>query len=417
MEKRVSDQLEFLSSFQFKVSSVFFFLSIFFPLLVIYSSTAHWKLPYDPDALSNVVAAWHLGNTGSVVSGGYEHFTVIPNHGSIVSFVESPNGPVSKYPPGAAMLAAPVYALNPSRLLPITIGNPSRPEVGGVSFLLPALWPATVSTVFATAAAIGFVGLACLQIGSARDAWMAAMIAGLGTSAWSVASAELFQHGPAMFWIALGVYLSSRQRYWTSGLSFGAAILTRPLTAVIAAVVGLGLGSYKRDYNPILRIGLASSLGVLILLIYNLIVFEELSITAGYGGGFTQRLATYNPWSFLSTLIGGLFDPLQGFLILSPFLLLLIPGLVPAWRHSPPWVRVAALSGLVYLLMQFKLNRYNPANTTLYRYPLEALTASATLWFAAYRYWLREASPIWRRLWLKTVVLAIGIQVVAIWLL
>ncbi|WP_201243772.1 hypothetical protein [Halochromatium salexigens] len=399
------------------VSSLFFFLSIFLPLLIIYGLTAHWTLPYDPDAMSNVVASWHLGNTGSVISHGYEDFTSTPNHGAIVSFVDSPNGPVSKYPPGAAMLPAPLYALEPSQLLPVTITNASRPEVGSINFLLPALWPATLSCVLATAAAIGFVGISFLQIGSPRDAWIAAMIAGLGTSAWSVASAELFQHGPAMLWIALSVYLSSQQRYWAAGLSFGAAILTRPLTAVIPAIVGFGIGVYGRSFFPILRIGLASSLGVLFLLLYNLLVFDALSITGGYGDGITQGLEAFDIWSYLITIIGGLFDPFQGFLVLSPFFLLLIPGLLPAWRQTPPWVRVSALGGLVYLLMQFKLNRYNPANTTLYRYPLEALTVSAPLWFAAYRFWLKDAGPTWRRLWPKAVVLAIGIQGIGVWII
>lgn len=105
--------------------------------------------------------------------------------------------------------------------------------------------------------------------------------------------------------------------------------------------------------------------------------------------------------------------------MLSPFLLLLVPGLLPAWRKSDPWVLGAAVGGLIYLLLQFKMNRYNPANATLYRYPLEALTASAPLWFAAYLYWLKGLwqRPVWRFLFKMTVLMAIGLQGLAIWLL
>lgn len=397
-------------------STVRFFLSIFLPLAVIYGATANWDLPYDPDALSNVVAAWHLGNTGTVIAPGYEHLTVLPNHGAIVSFVDTPSGPVSKYPPGAAMFSAPLYALERSELETITVENLSRPEVGGIRFLLPAIWPATLSAVLATAAAMGVLGLTFVQIGSLREAWAAALIAGLGTSAWSVASAELFQHGPAMLWIALGVYLSSQQRYWSSGLAFGAAILTRPITAAIPAAVGLGIGAYKRAFTPIAQVGLASILGVTALLLYNRLVFGSLSIAGGYSAAFGDRLTSLELLSFFKNVLGGLFDPAQGFLILSPFFILLVPGLGRAWRRSDPWVRAAAIGGLVYLLLQFKLNRHDPANTTLYRYPLEALTASAALWFAAYRLWLTTAGLILRRLWSPVVVLAIGIQGIAIWL-
>lgn len=398
-------------------SDILFFLSVFLPLVAVYGLTANWSLPYDPDALSNVVAAWHLGNTGSVVAPGYEHLTVPPQHGAIVSFIMSPHGPVSKYPPGAAMLSAPLYALEPSELNAITIGNPARPDAGDSPFLLPAIWPATLSSVLATAAAMGLLGLTFRQIGAAREAWVGAIIAGLGTSAWSVASAQLFQHGPAMLWIALGVYLCSQQRYWSAGLAFGATVLTRPITAVIPATMGTMLGAYERNLTPIVRIGFASLLGVAALLVYSLLIYEQLSITAGYGNGVSQKLVDFDLIAYLINILGSLFFPSQGFLLLSPFLLLLIPGLAPAWSKSQPWVRASAMSGLIYLLLHLKLNRFDPANTTLYRYPLEALTASASLWFLAYDSWLKDARASWRRLWPKAVVLSIGIQGVVVWVI
>lgn len=255
------------------------------------------------------------------------------------SCVDAPGGVVSQYPPGAALLAAPLYALTSGDLESYAIGNPSKPELPAVYVPLPSFWQATAVAIITTAAAISILALVFLNQWTPQAAWIAAWIAALGTSAWSVAADSLYLHGPAMLWIALGVYLSSQRHYWASGLAFGAAVLTRPHTAVIPAAIGLGLG--------------------------------------------------------------GLFDPWQGFLILSPFLLLLLPGLFAAWRNSDTWVRAAAIGGLIYLLLQFKMNRYNPGNKTLYRYPLEALTASA---------------PIWQRIWPRSVALAIGIQGVAVWL-
>jgi hypothetical protein len=79
-------------------------------------------------------------------------------------------------------------------------------------------------------------------------------------------------------------------------------------------------------------------------------------------------------------------------------------------------VRGAAIGGLIYLLLQYKMNRYLPEFIP-YRYPLEALVASAPLWFASYFYWLKDASPVWRRLLPKAVVLAVGLQCAAVWLI
>ena len=394
-----------------------FFLSLFVPLTLLYGATASWQL-HDFDVVTNAVSAWHLGNTGSPLLPGYEHLARAPYEGFMGSFMDAPGGTVSKYPPGAALLAAPLYALTPGGLELADLSNAARPDLR-TAIPVPPAWPSTLVAVLATAAAMSLLGLTVLVQGSAREAWMAAWIAALGTSAWSVASEALYMHGPAMLWIALGVSLSSRQRYWGSGLAFGAAVLTRPHTAVIPAAIGLGLSADQRSLTPIVRIGLASVLGVLVLLTYNLLTFEKLSVLAGYGDVFAQKLVEADTFGFLNNLLGGLFDPFQGFLVLSPFLLLLFPGLLPAWRQSDPWVRAAAVGGLIYLLLQFKMNRYNPANATLYRYPLEALTASAPLWFAAYLYWLKGLwqRPLWRLLFKITVLIAVALQGLAIWLL
>jgi hypothetical protein len=391
-----------------------FFLSLFVPLTLLYAATASWHLK-DFDVLTNAVSAWHLGNTGSPLLSGYEHLAREPYEGFMGSFMEAPGGAVSKYPPGAALLAAPLYALTPGKLALTDISNAARPDIR-TQIPLPPAWPSTLVAVLATAAAMGFLGLTFLRQGRAHEAWIAAWIAALGTSAWSVASDALFMHGPAMLWIALGLYLSSAQGYWVAGLAFGAAVLRRPHTAVIPAALGLGMAIHQRSLHPVLRTSLASSLGVLVLLVYNGLTFGQWSILGGYGSVFADELVTPEAFGFLKNLFGALFDPFQGFLVLSPFLLLLVPGLLPAWRQSDPWLRAAAISGLFYLLLQFKMNRYNPANATLYRYPLEALTASAPLWFAAYLSWMRWSwrSTVRRFLFKTTVLLAIGLQFLAI---
>ena len=411
------DFLGFLLSQSYFRSKIFFFISIFFPLAIVYSATAKWTLPQDPDVSTNAVSAWHLGKTGSPILPGYEHLTKEPYFGSMGSFTLSPNGTVSQYPPGAALLAAPLYALTAGELKNLKISNPSKPEISEVTIPLPSFWQATSIAVVSSSAAIALLGLIFLQLGTYREAWLGAWIAGLGTSAWSVASNALFMHGPDMLWIALGILLGTQKRYISSGLAFGAAVLTRPHTAFIPACYGIALGVRERSWSPIFRLGAASFIGVAALLVYNLFVFEKISVASGYGSGFAQNLVSTDSFKFLKNLIGALIAPDQGFLFWSPFFILLLPGLVQGWRNSETWVKGAALGGVVYFLLQYKMNRYNPGNTTLYRYPIESLVALAPLWFSAYLYWIKDKADWRRRLFIKGVFVAIIFQVVGIWLM
>lgn len=395
-------------------SELRFFISIFLPITVVYAVTASWDFPPDFDALTNTVSAWHIANTGSVRLPGYEPLTRPPYAGLMGAFTEVEGSAVSSCPPGTAFLAALAYAVAPGELSTVHLGNAGRPELASIAVPFPPTWPATLVAVLTSAIAVSCLGLTFLRQADPREAWAATWVAGLGTSAWSVASSTLYMHGPAMMWIALGVYWSSRQGYWKSGLAFGAAVVTRPHTAVIPAALGLGLGASDRNLRPIVRIGLASFLGVIVLVTFNHLVFDKTSAVAGYGEAFAERLATSDLGYLFHNILGGLFDPTQGFLLLSPFLLLLTPGLITAWRKSEPWVRSAAIGGLIYLILQFKMNRYDPANATLYRYPLEALTASAPLWFAAYLYWLKRMQGSWRRLFPKAILFAITTQLLVL---
>lgn len=395
-----------------RLSPIRFLFSLILPLTLVFAATASWTLPQDPDVITIAVSGWHLGNTGSPFLPGFEHLTEDRYFGPMGSFRMAPQGPVSQYPPGASLLAAPLYAVTPGDLEERSFRNPSKPELGSVDIALPSFWQATLVAVLSTATAIALLGLLFRGQGGGREAWLAAWVAGLGTSAWSVASGQLFMHGPTMLWISLAMILSSRRSYFWSGLAFGAAVLTRPHTAVIAACVGIALGIRDRSLRPILRIGLSSGVGLVGLLAYNHHVFGAVSVSGGYSEVFTHRLTAIDPLFLFKNLAGGLFDPAQGFLVWTPFLAMLAFGLSHAWRKSEPLIRGAAIGGLIYLLLQYTMNRYNPGNTTLYRYPLEALTASAPLWFAAYQHWVKGSSARRRRVFRKLVLTALVLHLI-----
>ena len=140
------------------------------------------------------------------------------------------------------------------------------------------------------AIAMVFFGLTLSRVMPGRATLLAMAVGGLGTGAWSVASDRLWQHGPAMMCISIGTYFASRDRFVASGLAFGAGVLIRPHTVVVAALIGIAVAINRRSIREMLALGTASFLGVVALVLYNNAVFGDLSISGGYGGGFADRV-------------------------------------------------------------------------------------------------------------------------------
>lgn len=361
-------------------------------------ATAVWSIDdgMDADAFTNTVTASRVGATGSPVAPGFEALTEPPYYGDRGAFRLGPLGPVSKYPPGPAYFAAPAY------LLANTEPEPTPIDVAGLGgseseLVLPLepVWPAAVVTALAAAATTAALAFAFGSAGRRGPMVVVGAVAlALGTSIWSVTSRELFSHTTAILGIAAGIALTARDRYLLGGLAFGLAVASRPHAAIVPLVLGVALALRHRSVAPLLGLGLGSMLGLVAVFAYNATFLTEPvsgtppDVSTGYEQDYLQRLLRPDLEFLVRNTLGGLFSLRWGVFVWSPFLLIPIAYLRPALREAPTWVRAAALGGLLYLLIQFTIHRYNPGNQTLYRYPLEAIVACAPLLYIG---WLHAA--------------------------
>jgi len=388
------------------------FVLVFIPLSILYISTATLSSHNHIDPLTNALTGWHLGMTGSVVMPEHAAATADDQYGNVAWIVETEHGPVSHYPPGAAALTAPLYRLSGEPMTDWYVQGLNRPDAEAILFPLPSGAPAAITAALATAAAMGLLAAAIPYAGvSKMVAVGAGYVAGLGTTMWSTASDALWQHGPASLWLALGIYFAARSHLWWAGFSFGAAIITRPPTALIAAAIGLTIAWSQRSVLPAVKVAAGSLVGLGGLLWYNWWLWGRLTVTGGYGSGFTEQLTSADSSSFLENLAMGLVDPSHGLLVYSPFLVVLVPGLRAGWRRLPDWGRGAAIGAALYLLVQFKANRSSGGSGFLgYRYPLEALVSAGALLTLAYVQWVMDR-PFVRRLFWGCVGIALLLQI------
>lgn len=388
-----------------------FFLVVVIPVFLVFFATSSRWLPYHIDPFSNTVPAWNMATEGSVYLDDFADVAG-PEYWSVGWFVAVDDTAVSMYPPGAALWAVPFYVVGPSDAEVIVGQAPQNPGLGTIPITLPPMSTAAFAASLATSLAIGFLGLTFRRMVMAEVALVGAYLAAFGTSAWSIASDQLWQHGPAMMWLALAGLLAGATHLWSSGLSYGLAALTRPPTAVMAAATGLAMGIQNRSWRPVLRIGLGSLLGIVAVVAYNTLVFGEPSISGGYGDGFSDRALSSSPLWWAGNFLRALLDPRRGLFVWSPFLLVLLPGIRQAWRVAPAWVRGSAIGGILYLALQYKVNRYSGGNGFYgYRYPLEALVVFAPLLMIAYREWV-AVRPRAVRVFAVLAVISVTLQAV-----
>ena len=370
------------------------FLVVFGPLLAVYLLTMdRANFEQGVDAVAGALPAWRFTQFGDI---DLSQFTDVP------WVVEVDGRALSNRPPGVSWVAVPFYWL-----------------FGRQSFTgqVPSMLPATATASVMSAAAVAFLHVALRRITAADRAVAAALVFGLGTSTWSMSANELWAHGPAQLFLAVGLVALASNKFLAAGVAHGAALLIRPVTALIAAVTGLTYGWLARSWRPVILGGLGAASGLAVLMAYNRLILGTWSpVPSIYGETFIDRARNQSPFGYIGDVVGMFAHPRYSVFVFSPFLLFTLPGLREGWRVSPTWVKASTVGGIVYMLIHLRLNRFWGGAEFNYRYPLEMLIVLAPLLYLSWHAWFENASSRWRRLFAYSVVLSVAAQLVAIWI-
>ncbi len=225
---------------------------------------------------------------------------------------------LSSYPIGGAILATPIYAI-PAWMGWLTEWRDFRV----VAKITASAW---------VAFSAGFIFLSLRRWVAPGVALGLTVAYALGTSAWSVASQSMWQHGPGMFLLSLAVLLLQKldedpmaSNVATIGVCLAMSVVCRPLNLIPALVFALFIVIRHREKLVAFAIPFAG-IG-LWLAWYNVTTFGNLSggLSAIYHSPaivfheITPETAFTFPLH--EGLVSTLVSPSKGFLIFSPFMI------------------------------------------------------------------------------------------------
>lgn len=153
-----------------------------------------------------------------------------------------------------------------------------------------------------------------------------------GTSLWSTASRDLWQHTTSVFAVAWALYLLLRAQngsLWTlfwCGLATAVAYVTRPTTGLLALLATFYVAIEHR-YNVLYFLAGAAVIAVPFLM-YNLAVF------GGLLPPYFQADRIGNNPNFWEAMAGNLVSPARGLFVYSPLLLFGVYGLALSLRRQ-----------------------------------------------------------------------------------
>jgi hypothetical protein len=248
----------------------------------------------------------------------------------------------SSYPIGGPLLVSPLYL--PVALVDIRHWDPESQVV----------FARIVEKFTATAvAAISAVLLLLLlkRLTTAAWAWRLTFVYALGTETWSVSSQALWQEGPGELVIigcfyCLERWTEDRARnhwLWLCGACVAAAFVIRPTNLPLLPAVLLGLLLAKASLTQHFRLLAVPFIGGLLLMSYNLYVFQRPS------GGYAVSVLS---GSMLSGLIGLYLSPGRGLLIYTPVVLFALCAFWPAAAEARRRHNLLLVTAVVFMILE-----------------------------------------------------------------
>lgn len=253
---------------------------------------------------------------------------------------------VSRFGIGTPITAAPFFA----GAVALGSGRITESEAGAVGRLAAATCVALAAVLlFATARALGV---------TRRAATLSVVTYGLATSAASIASQALWQHGPAQLWMVLAIYLLTVGRAPAlAGLAGGMVVLCRtPDFPIVVAGAAYALYGWRRTPRAAGAFVLGALGPALLLATVNQRWFGapwHMAQAIRIVGEDAANLPADSRWAGnpLVGLAGLLASPSRGLLVYSPILLMLVAAPREAWRRTSPLIRAHLVGGLVMMAM------------------------------------------------------------------
>jgi len=324
-------------------------------VLPVYALTAIYdEAELNVDAEAAALAAWSVAERGTAELTGIdaeEHPRAAQAIGRNPWIGSGERGTYSNRPVGLWAAAVPAYLL--------TSGDYRA-------------WPATVTAILMTAAAMAVALVTAREVMPPIPAWLGALGLSFLTATWPISSQQLWPHGPGQLLLALALLGIARRRMVLSAAAFAAAGLIRLVTLVMAIVVG-ALEGRRGRWTWAVGLACAAAATAGITLAYNWATFGGISLAGGYGDGFQESLVSQGLIDYLSNLAGFFVSLRHGLLLWTPILIPAAIGARHVWREQPGWVRQGAVAALAYLVVHARMNRVSGGLPFDYRYPLEPL--------------------------------------------
>ena len=343
-------------------------LAVFATTAVIYLVTCHRGPVVSIDTAAANAPSWWFVHHGTFFLDGY--------HTKNPWFFDAGGHLVSNRMGGAILFGLPLQAL-------FAGVHASANAVGALTAAL------------ASAAAIANLSLVFRRLGASLGLALAASAClALGTGMWTVSSAELWTHTANCFWLSCALLALTRNRTLLAGLLIAPVIPTRPHLVVVIAVIGLWLAIKRRSWVTLTNFAVPAFVSLVALLAWNDHIYGTVTIGGGYAGREDALTGSDGAvWTFVRDVAGTLGSPLRGVLLYSPIIIVAVLCIPAGWRRAPDWARAALVGGVLYEVIQLRLNRFS-GGTLFYsnRLVLELFLLASPIVVCGYQEWRARGS-------------------------